>query len=174
MEDDAFQHLAALAMRASALQLNSDDESKALEEVKHDSIQKKQIYAALVNLALEAARHDANEQEISSLIEERLPKERLQTFVELFKAARGEIRSQLARTTSSKFPTIVEVDWRLDFYVQNNQVEHIRTPSYIVSLTTQNPDGSLKKIEFSATLDEIQDLAAKVKDAANAVKLVKV
>lgn len=161
-------------MSAAALSINSEEEDKALTEIKFDEAEKKQLYGALVALSLEAARHDASEQEIGNLVEDRLTKERLSIFTELFNQAKSQIRTQLSRTSSSRFPTIVEVQWRLDHHVQNNRVEGVRAPTYFISLTVQDPDGQLREVEFGASLEELQDLFAKCKDAVGAVKLLKI
>jgi len=169
-----FETLAQAAIRAASLSINSDEEARLLDECKStDKLTVKNLYSALVNLALEAAKMNALEGDLAGILDRRLSKEFQQIFLKHFEANVEAIRAQLARISSSGLSRVVEIDWRLDYYVQNNILEHIRRPVYFISLTTQEPDGSLKKVEFQASLEELQDLLGSLKDAANAVKLVK-
>ena len=156
----SFTVLAEVAMKAAALQINSDEESKSLGEAKIDAVLQKQVYSALVNVALEAARHDLQGSDVRAALDDKLEDDQKDVFVTAFDGARTSIREQLARSTSSMFPSIVDISWRLDYYVQNNLLETIRAPAYFISLTTQQPDGTLGKAEFSANLQELQDLLA--------------
>ena len=45
------------------------------------------------------------------------------------------------------------------------QVEQVRKPIYFVTLKTRRGDGTLKDVSFSCTLQEIQDLLFRLKDA---------
>lgn len=74
--------------------------------------------------------------------------------------------------SSISFPSVVDIKWRLDYFVQSNLLEHNRSLLYLVSLTTRETDGSLRSIDFNATLEDLQDLLANCKDALNAVKNV--
>jgi polycomb group RING finger protein 4 len=165
--------VADAAMRIATNEIDSESLEKALAAMKTDALKTKQLYTALLNLAYEAARHDAKLQEISSLVDDRLSSDRLEVFVGLFEAHKAKIRSQLARSGMS-FPNIVDIDWRLDYYIQNNQLEQIRTPVYFITLTTQKADTTRSTVEFTASLEQLQDLLAHVKNACNAAKLVNI
>lgn len=152
-------------------EVDAETMEKVLASMKTDALKTKQLYTALLNLAYEAARHDAKLPEITSFVDDRLSSDRLEAFYSIFDASKAKIRSQLARNSIS-FPDVVDIAWRLDYYVQNNQLEHIRTPVFFVTLTTQAADGSLGTVEFTASVQELQDLLARVKEACNAAKLV--
>ena len=117
------------------------------------------------------------------------------------------IREGLSATQLS-FPEVVDLKWRLDYYVKSDtvrraseplahsvrhvttratdpsnrpaqtalepnqrcrfacrQVEQVRKPIYFVTLKTRRGDGTLKDVSFSCTLQEIQDLLFRLKDA---------
>lgn len=64
---------------------------------------------------------------------------------------------------------MVDISWRLDFFVKSDSLDAIRTPLYFITLKTQQPDGSLKDVKFTCNLQELQDLLFKLKDAEKQV-----
>jgi len=61
-------------------------------------------------------------------------------------------------------PTIVGVDWRIDYAIRSKTIGKINAPMFFVSLKI-NDRGLLRYITMTATSEELQDLLSKVKDA---------
>ncbi|KAK2562106.1 COMM domain-containing protein 3 [Acropora cervicornis] len=73
--------------------------------------------------------------------------------------------------TGSSFPHIVDVDWRLDYYIKNNQMEKVNKPMYLITLKTEEsgkPQG--KDVQFSCSMEQLQDLVGKLKDACKSIE----
>jgi hypothetical protein len=81
-------------------------------------------------------------------------------------------RSTLASLGAS-FPRIIDVSYRLDYYIKSNSVERVDVPVFFVALKVQQPtDNSVRDVQFSASLQELQDLLAKLQDAAKNVERI--
>lgn len=61
-------------------------------------------------------------------------------------------------------PTIVGVDWRIDYAIRSNSIGRINAPMFFVSLKIHDR-GLYRYITMTATNEELQDLLSKVKDA---------
>ena len=57
----------------------------------------------------------------------------------------------------------------MDYYLKSDALEQIRQPIYFIQLKTQQPDGSIKDVEFSADFNELQDFLFKLNDAKNQI-----
>lgn len=89
-------------------------------------------------------------------------------------------------TTGFTFPHITGVDWRLDYFIKSNSVEKINSPMYLISLETKTEleldqekgianvhllkKETTEQVEFSCSADQLQDLLARLKDAAKQVE----
>jgi glycyl-tRNA synthetase (class II) len=109
--------------------------------------------------------------------EEKIDASRIEYFNSQYTANKGAVRALLASTTFS-FAHIVGIDWRLDYYIKSHTLEKANTPMYFISLKTQSPhnmnntqqENEDSKVEFTASLEQMQDLINKLKDAAKQVE----
>jgi len=169
LNDKSFEKLATLAYTVASRQIASGEEASILDSISVDHLQTKQIYSGLLTFAHEASRHDAKKQDIISFLEERMSKERIELVIEIHDKFATSVRSVLARS-SINFSSIVDLRWRLDYFVQSNLLEQNRSLLYFISLTTRDPDGKLDSFEFRATLEDLQELLTKCREALNVVK----
>lgn len=61
--------------------------------------------------------------------------------------------------------------WR----AQNNNVDKVNKPIYLVSLQTTQPAGAAAgadQVQFTCTVEQLQDLVDRLKDAAKAVQTI--
>jgi low affinity Fe/Cu permease len=58
-------------------------------------------------------------------------------------------------------PTIVDIDWRLDYSIRSKQSGRNNIPMYFVNLKVKE-HGLVRNIEMIASLEEMQDLLASV------------
>lgn len=72
------------------------------------------------------------------------------------------------------FPQIVGIEWRLDYSIRAKNIGKENIPMFYISLkvlhsNTGSVEDKVTNINFIATLEELQDLLAKVKDAVKQV-----
>lgn len=125
----------------------------------------KQALAAMCSLLLEAARHDATSQEITSFMEEAgVNADHIASLLKCYHHNLPAFREVLNRSGFS-FPKVVDIQWRLDQHIRSSNVNQVRKPVYFVTLKTQQQDGSVADVNFTANLQELTDLVRKLKDA---------
>ena len=131
----------------------------------------KAAYSALVTIVLEAAKHDSEATAIGSLLEEcKYSSDRITAFNDIFMPQKQYIQILLGSIGSGP-PHIVDVDWRLDYYIKNNHLEKVNEPVYLVCLKTEVPESSeIKDVQFSCSLEQLQDFVGKLKDATKCLE----
>jgi hypothetical protein len=172
-DDKSFGVLVQLCFRVLAHEIDVNQVDKAIASIKTDAGICKEAYASLIGLILEGCRQDADSQELSSIIDDKISKERVEHLQKLYNSYKSTIRQKLQGTSNLSAPSIIGIDWRLDYYVMSSALEQIRVPVYFVDIKTLQVDGSTKKVQFTCSLQELEDLLAKCKDALNSVKLLK-
>lgn len=132
----------------------------------------KQAFAGLSSLVLEAAKHNVEAAQFSSTLEEQgVPKARAAYAAQCLDANRDALRASLGGCAVA-FPRVVDVNWRVDYYIKSNTVERVDVPVYFVCLTVQDADDQTREVQFSASLQEVQDLLAKLQDAAKNIERI--
>ncbi|XP_033639279.1 COMM domain-containing protein 3-like [Asterias rubens] len=152
--------------RAKARSFQDDEILQSL-----DAAVLKQAYGALSTLALEGAKHDANSSSISTLLEDcKWNTDRTNGFINVFLDQKEEVRVLLGNIRQSH-PHIVDVDWRLDYYMKSNHVDKINEASYLITLKTEEGlQNATKDVQFSCSLEQLQDLVGKLKDASRSLE----
>ncbi|KAA8580863.1 hypothetical protein FQN60_013821 [Etheostoma spectabile] len=139
-------------------------------ELKHvDQILLKQSHTAATTFILEAVKHNADRSAISSCLEElAFSAERIEIFYSTHQKHKKELERLLASIGRCP-PRINDASWRLQYHVKNDQVDKVNEPFYLISLNTEN-EGSEEDINFTCTVEQLQDLVGKLKDAAKSVE----
>ncbi|KAK1885201.1 COMM domain containing protein 3 [Dissostichus eleginoides] len=118
---------------------------------------------------LEAVKLNADKSTITSCLEElTFSAERIDIFYEAHQKHKKELERLLASIGRCP-PHINDVSWRLQYHVKNNQVDKVNEPFYCIALNTEN-EGSPEDINFTCTVEQLQDLVGKLKDAAKCVE----
>jgi len=176
LNEKAFQGYVDFAFKvATHADFKPGEEDAFQKSVTSYGVAGKQAYAALCTLILEASRHDASSSEVSAGLEEsKWPAARITYFIGQYDTQRARIRRALSAvsTSSTHSARLLDVSWRLDYYVRSNVLERLRTPVYFISLRTQQRDGTLRDIHFTASLQELTDLLGKFRDMAKQVERV--
>jgi len=100
------------------------------------------------------------------LTQQQLPTDRVEVLVKKYSQVLPILRSQLART-GFNFPHVVDVDWRLDYYVRSDAVDKANRPLYFIRLKAK--DAAPKQVEFTCTVEQLQDLVNKLQDATHSL-----
>jgi len=132
-----------------------------------DKLILKQAHAAVAAALLAAAKEDADAETVeSTFVDARVPAGIAKSAADLYSAAKDRLRTELlAHVSSVRRPRIVDVEWRLDYYLKSNSVERINVPVYFVKLITVDSEGKPGKVEFTCSIEELQDLIASLRDA---------
>ncbi|XP_040921538.1 COMM domain-containing protein 3 [Toxotes jaculatrix] len=134
-----------------------------------DQILLKQTHAAATTFILEAVKQNADKSTMSSCLEElTFSAERTETFYSTYQKHKKEV-GRLLESIGRRPPQINDVSWRLQYHMKNGQVDKVNEPFYLLSLNTEN-EGSSEDISFTCTMEQLQDLVGKLKDAAKSVE----
>ncbi|XP_026147841.1 COMM domain-containing protein 3 [Mastacembelus armatus] len=165
----SFQVLVDVSFR-SLLSSHADPAVLDQSELKQiDQIQLKQSHTAATTFILEAVKQNADRSMISSCLEElKFSPERTEIFYSTYQKHKKEVETLLA-SIGRRPPQINDVSWRLKYHLKNGQVDKVSEPFYLISLDTKN-EGSSKDISFTCTVEQLQDLVGKLKDAAKIVE----
>lgn len=131
----------------------------------------KDCFFSLSTLVVEACRKNIEESELRSLLEDfKWSNEKINEFLTSLKSIKRKMQINLFRNDSSN-PHIVNADWRLDYSIKSNQVEKLNDFNYMISLQTQGASDKVDgKFEFSCSIDQLQDLVSKLKDASKTIE----
>jgi len=96
--------------------------------------------------------------------ERSVPASRVEILTELYTQHKPALRSVLSYT-GFNHPHIINVDWRMDYHIKSANLERIDQLVYHITLETEATNGIKKDITFSCSLEELQDLVYRLKDA---------
>jgi hypothetical protein len=93
----------------------------------------KQVYAAVVGLVFEACKHNTPASSLATLLGDAgVGGDDAAAFLAAYADKRGVVVDILARTTFS-FPSIVGIDWKLDYLVKTDALDGVRAAVYSIS-----------------------------------------
>ncbi|KAF2070866.1 hypothetical protein CYY_007822 [Polysphondylium violaceum] len=171
ISDNAFKNIVDCCFKVILKQKTESDlfeDKSAISGI--DIIVLKQTYSAFIAFILELMKVNSDQATISDLLEDhKLSNNRIQFILNYFKEYRVAIRKALS-ITNFHFPHIIDINWRLDYFLKSNSLEKLNTPVYIVSLTTEQEEDQKGKVEFACTLDQLQDLVFKLRDAQKQIE----
>lgn len=172
--------LEALARAALSVLLGAEREDTALvdpvlEEMNVDLIKK--LYSGFVCLFVEAAKNDLSSKELCAFLRSEcgVAQDRGELLSHLFANKKEELRTRLSLTANySHLPQLSGVDWRLEYRTSSSSDEGgpVRELVYHLSLKTRerDDDGELRKLDFSCSVEQLQDLVSQLKDACKSVE----
>ncbi|XP_069561673.1 COMM domain-containing protein 3 isoform X1 [Brachyistius frenatus] len=194
----SFQVLVDVSLR-SLLSSHADPAVLDQPELKQvDQILLKQVHTAATTFILEAVKQNADKSTISSSLEElTFSAEKIDIFYSTYQVhlkqhgisgilfltfvtaadlllcfVLQKHKKELERLLASigRRPAhINDVSWRLQYHMKNAQVDKVNDPFYLISLNSES-EGSSEDINFTCTMDQLQDLVGKLKDAAKSVE----
>ncbi|KAM6422470.1 uncharacterized protein O9250_003672 [Rhynochetos jubatus] len=131
----------------------------------------KHCHAAAAMCILEAGKQKADITAISTCLEDcKLDKERIEQFCTEYQKNKDALEILLGSIGRSPLH-ITDVSWRLEYQIKSSQLHKTYQPSYLVTLNVENSDsGSHPDVSFSCTMEQLQDLVGKLKDAAKSLE----
>ncbi|XP_017308136.2 COMM domain-containing protein 3 [Ictalurus punctatus] len=132
----------------------------------------KHCHIAATTFILEGVKQNADRSTICSSLEDlKFDSERVDAFYMLYQKNKTNLEKLLSSIDGCP-PHITDVSWRLDYCIKNSHVHKVNQPSYLISFNTESGDnnGASSKLNFSCTLEQLQDLVGKMKDAAKSLE----
>ncbi|XP_059345375.1 uncharacterized protein LOC132084316 [Ammospiza nelsoni] len=162
------------ALLRAAFRSLLDDPQAALDDPDLKDIEPtvlKHCHAAAAMCILEAGKQKADISAISTCLEDcKLDKERIEQFCTEYQKNKDALEILLGSIGRSPLH-ITDVSWRLEYQIKNNQLHKTYQPSYLVTLNVESSDsGSHPDVSFSCTMEQLQDLVGKLKDAAKSLE----
>eukprot|EP00041_Stephanoeca_diplocostata_P005227 m.58356 g.58356 ORF g.58356 m.58356 type:complete len:200 (+) comp15644_c0_seq1:257-856(+) len=146
-------------------------ESKSLQNADKSVV--KAAYGAVVTAVLEAAKENVDADNFNGFLEENgLGTSQAKIIVDKYRANQSNLRV-LLRRTGSGLPHIVDVDWKLEYFMKSNQLEKVNEPVFTLQLATENNGGQTDTVQLACSLAQMQDLVSKLKDVSKRLELLK-
>uniref|UniRef100_G1RQT0 COMM domain-containing protein 3 n=1 Tax=Nomascus leucogenys TaxID=61853 RepID=G1RQT0_NOMLE len=166
-DSNAFTLLLRAAFQ-SLLDAQADEAVLDHPDLKHiDPVVLKHCHAAAATYILEAGKHRADKSTLSTYLEDcKFDRERIEVFC-------TEYQTMYIASFSigRSLPHIMDVSWRLEYQIKTNQLHKMYRPAYLVTLSVQNTDSpSYPEISFSCSMEQLQDLVGKLKDASKSLE----
>uniref|UniRef100_A0A6J0UHF9 COMM domain-containing protein 3 n=1 Tax=Pogona vitticeps TaxID=103695 RepID=A0A6J0UHF9_9SAUR len=131
----------------------------------------KHCHAAAATCIAEAGKQGADKSAISTFLEDcKFDRERIEQFCTEYQKNKDNLEILLGST--GRCPQhINDVCWRLEYQIKTNQLHKNYCPTYLVTLNVENNDSrSHPDIDFSCSMEQLQDLVGKLKDAAKSLE----
>lgn len=136
---------------------------------------------SILTLLVEAAKNNLSEQQLNSLIDSdgHLSK-RKQIVIDCYKELKIKLREQLSRQRlildDNQLPKIIDCHWSQQYLVKSSNRHKIGEVNYLVKIKTdkqiQEVNDEDKELLFEASLQELQDLTLKLREAAKVVERI--
>eukprot|EP01018_Ginkgo_biloba_P010234 Gb_41094 [translate_table: standard] len=170
-------NLRALATAAISVIAEHRTEESALSGAPFDAMDVdfiKRTYSALVCVYLEAAHKDLSTQQLLSYLRADcgLSDSTSTMLCDLFVDSKQELRKVLSRTANHSYlRQVTGVDWKLDYCVSTSEDKDAKELLYFLGLKTlDTPTDSNGNIEFVCSVEQLQDLVVRLKDACKSVE----
>jgi polycomb group RING finger protein 4 len=124
---------------------------------------------AVSTCLLEAAKNKATVEALSSSLGEggvNTSSVHLKTIMDTYKTHRDTMMAHM-EATGIAAPSLVDIQWRLDYSVRSKHGGRENVPMYFVTLRVKDR-GIVRDIEMIASLEELQDMHARTREAVKA------
>ncbi|XP_026805441.1 COMM domain-containing protein 3 [Rhopalosiphum maidis] len=169
INDQCFQTLLQKAEKILGTLL-SDTSEQTLHDESTISITSKQdiakeAYASLVVLFTIANRHCLDGKSLNQNLQTLVlaNTDRLTEIIKTYESVRPRLM-EVSKMTTTSLANVVDVECRLNYYVQSSVFDDVSEFLYNVRLKTID-NGTIKYIDFVCNTQELQELVFKLKDA---------
>ncbi|XP_036374913.1 COMM domain-containing protein 3 [Megalops cyprinoides] len=166
----AFSTLVDVAF-GSLLASHTDEAILDGPELKHiDQTLLKHCHVAATTCILEIAKQNTDKSTICSCLEDiKFDAERIDIFYTSYQKNKRELGNLLSGIGRCP-PRVCEASWRLDYQIKNSHMHKVNQPAYLITLNVENVGArSTDDVQFSCTMEQLQDLLGKLKDAAKSL-----
>ncbi len=128
------------------------------------------ILRAISTLLLEAAKARAEASVVAAILTENGVATHASAILELYQQHKDTLIEHI-EATGIAAPSIVGIDWRLDYSVRSKHGGRENVPMFFVNLHVIDR-GVLRDIDMIASQEEMKDLLSRVKEAVRSVQKV--
>ncbi|KAL8165079.1 UNVERIFIED_CONTAM: COMM domain-containing protein 3 [Gekko kuhli] len=131
----------------------------------------KYCHAAVATCIVEAGKHRAERSAISTCLEDcKFDRERIEQFCTEYQKNKDSLEILLGSVGRCPLH-ITDVSWRLEYQIKTNQLHKNYHPAYLMTLNVESSDSrSHPDLNFSCSMEQLQDLVGKLKDAAKSLE----
>ncbi|KAL7835537.1 hypothetical protein SRHO_G00278840 [Serrasalmus rhombeus] len=132
----------------------------------------KHCHVATTTFILEGIKQNADKSTISSCLEDvKFDSERVDAFYTSYQKNKRNLENLLSSIDRCP-PHITDASWRLEYCMKNGHVHNVNQPTFLISFNTEDGgnEGTSSDVNFSCTLEQLQDLVGKMKDAAKSME----
>lgn len=133
----------------------------------------KDVYTGLAILIAEGIKNDISAEGMRAYLEEcNWDENKINLLLETYcKCKHPHIA--IAQKIGLNLSNIVDVDWRLDYYIKNKDIDKVNQPCYIIKLKVElQGKTNLEEITFLCSFEELQDLVSKLKDICKTIEKI--
>ncbi|XP_026579085.1 COMM domain-containing protein 3-like isoform X1 [Pseudonaja textilis] len=131
----------------------------------------KYCHTAATTYIIEAGKQKADKFIIRTHLEDfKFNRERIEHFCTEYQIHKDSLEIMLG--SIGRCPLhVTDVCWRLEYQIKINQLHKNYCPAYLMTLRVENIDSrSHEDINFSCSMEQLQDLVGKLKDAAKSLE----
>ncbi|XP_039610145.1 polycomb complex protein BMI-1-like [Polypterus senegalus] len=130
-----------------------------------------QCHVAATTCIVEFAKVNADKSTIGAFLEDcKFDGDRIDIFYEEYQKNKLKVEGLLGSLGRCP-PHVCDVTWRLDYQIKNSHVHRVDEPFYLITLQSEKRMSEpTDEISFSCTMEQLQDLLGKMKDASKAVE----
>ncbi|XP_015678616.1 COMM domain-containing protein 3 [Protobothrops mucrosquamatus] len=131
----------------------------------------KYCHAATTTYIIEAGKQKADKSIISTYLEDcKFNRERIEHFCTEYQIHKDNL--EIILESIARCPLhVIDVCWCLEYQIKTNQLHKHYCPAYLMTLRVENIDSrSHQDINFTCSMDQLQDLVGKLKDAAKSLE----
>jgi polycomb group RING finger protein 4 len=128
---------------------------------------------AISTVLLEATKNKASPEALAASLKEsgiNTGNNHFKLILETY-ATHGDTMLAHVEATGIAAPTLVDMQWRLDYSVRSKHGGRENVPMYFVTLKVKDR-GIVRDIDMIASLEELQDMHARTKEAVKSVEAV--
>ena len=125
------------------------------------------VLRAISTVLLEAAKARVESSVVANILRENGSTANAHVLVDLYKQHQATLITHM-EATGIAAPTIVGLDWRLDYSVRSKHGGRENVPMFFVTLNVQDR-GVVREVDMIASQEEMKDLLSRVKEAVRAV-----
>lgn len=165
LPDDVFQQV----LENVISQISKSTVDSGTIKCESKQIEYKSAFANVTCLFVEAARRNLDQEALEVfLTNTKIFGHRVKKLCELYDCNKKAIQAQL-ESIGYGSPHIVDIDWRLDYCIKVDTCNSVGVPLYRVRFTTRKHEVG-KNVTFTCTIQQLQDLVSKLKDAVRHIE----
>eukprot|EP00033_Pygsuia_biforma_P000802 GCRY01000936.1.p1 GENE.GCRY01000936.1~~GCRY01000936.1.p1 ORF type:complete len:190 (-),score=28.71 GCRY01000936.1:117-686(-) len=137
-----------------------------------DSLISKNAVNSIFLLYLEGAKNNVNSSEISNTLQENDVEDDLSSVISSVYKDNAVLFQNSLKAIDIKMKKILDIDWRVDQTILGSAEGKKKEPSFLLSVTVQEPTGAITKELLTLNRFQLQYFVSQLKDASKEIERV--